>query len=627
MNLSSRFVLLDVTETKTFSEVAGSLDIDLPRGSGYYLLSKPESVSAGKKLVCVDKTTGQFYEGLEARSLLDLKETRKVLPSDFPDFDVYIQSTSNNRKLVAPTKCLYEKAAPRSGKQVISLLDTSSVLGASSQDQAITTTTTSSSEAAVSYALGPCPYGASCYRKNAKHFEEYSHLEVSQESTSVSPESTDPAPKKRAKALDSKHPSKKAKIDAHHEAVNSDCDSDIDVAIDNFNKLSTIWREYKIEGKLALLVRHENAAFKTAKVASFDLDGTLIATKSGKTFATGRSDWKFLFPNIPEKLRALHADGTCIVIFTNQMGLEKGKLKVSEITGKIDDIVDQLSVPVQVFVAPASNHYRKPAIGMWQFMQHLNQPHKFTKSLCCYVGDAAGRPAALNRKKDFSSSDRMFAANIGIQFHTPEEFFLAADKSTFHWNAFDPKQFLRKNYGVTKCSQVSTRKIPPSLFKNATTPEMVLMVGRPASGKSFYSKLFIEKGYVHVNMDTLKTKPKCVKLAAQALRNNQSVVIDNTNPSKRVRAEYIKLAKAAHVPVRCIHVDVPLELSLHLNMVRQNITKGKIRRIPMVAFHTFNKNFEKPSVDENIKEVQTVGFEPNMNERQFKYFTQWTHMG
>ena len=77
-------------------------DIDLPRGSGYYLLSKPESVrshkptgvfssffrlhwlySAGKKLVCVDKTTGQFYEGLEARSLLDLKETRKGVSSLF----------------------------------------------------------------------------------------------------------------------------------------------------------------------------------------------------------------------------------------------------------------------------------------------------------------------------------------------------------------------------------------------------------------------------------------------------------------------------------------------------------------------------------------------------------------
>ena len=37
-----------------------------------------------------------------------------------------------------------------------------------------------------------------------------------------------------------------------------------------------------------------------------------------------------------------HKSSTCIVIFTNQMGLEKGKLKVSEITGKIDDIVDQV---------------------------------------------------------------------------------------------------------------------------------------------------------------------------------------------------------------------------------------------------------------------------------------------
>ncbi|MES1902862.1 MAG: hypothetical protein MHPSP_002062, partial [Paramarteilia canceri] len=35
-----------------------------------------------------------------------------------------------------------------------------------------------------------------------------------------------------------------------------------------------------------------------------------------------------------------------------------------------------------------------------------------------YVGDAAGR------KKDFACSDLLFAQNLAIKFHTPEEYFL-----------------------------------------------------------------------------------------------------------------------------------------------------------------------------------------------------------
>ena len=42
------------------------------------------------------------------------------------------------------------------------------------------------------------------------------------------------------------------------------------------------------------------------------------------------------------------------------------------------------------------------------------------------VGDAAGRKAP----KDFSDSDRKFAQNIGVKFHTPEEYFLHAKVDT-----------------------------------------------------------------------------------------------------------------------------------------------------------------------------------------------------
>jgi bifunctional polynucleotide phosphatase/kinase len=36
----------------------------------------------------------------------------------------------------------------------------------------------------------------------------------------------------------------------------------------------------------------------------------------------------------------------------------------------------------------------------------------------------------------------MLAANIGVPFHTPDEFFLGEAKAPFDWDTFDAKQFL-----------------------------------------------------------------------------------------------------------------------------------------------------------------------------------------
>jgi bifunctional polynucleotide phosphatase/kinase len=74
-------------------------------------------------------------------------------------------------------------------------------------------------------------------------------------------------------------------------------------------------------------------------------------------------------------------------------------------------------------------------------------------------------------------------------------------------------------------------------------PELVISIGFPASGKStFAKKYFVSKGYVHINQDTLKTKAKCIKATEEALKNGKSVIVDNTNPSAKVRKEYSVIA-------------------------------------------------------------------------------------
>ncbi len=44
---------------------------------------------------------------------------------------------------------------------------------------------------------------------------------------------------------------------------------------------------------------------------------------------------------------------------------------------------------------------------------------------------------------------------------------------------------------------------------------------------------------------------------------------DNTNPTKEVRADYIRLAKANNAPVRCFYFKRDMKLAQHLNLMRQ----------------------------------------------------------
>lgn len=101
------------------------------------------------------------------------------------------------------------------------------------------------------------------------------------------------------------------------------------------------------------------------KIAAFDLDGTIITTQSGKVFPIDNKDWKINYPEVTKTIRTLSDDGYKIVIFTNQGGLGKKKVNEKSFKEKVENIIDVIKTPVQVFVATQSDIYRKPAPGMW----------------------------------------------------------------------------------------------------------------------------------------------------------------------------------------------------------------------------------------------------------------------
>ena len=79
-------------------------------GTAFYALTKTEArIQPYKKVLLMEKGSRAVYGGDEARRLIGLKDnaTCRVIPGNHGNFDIFIQSTSNNRKLVRGTKVLY----------------------------------------------------------------------------------------------------------------------------------------------------------------------------------------------------------------------------------------------------------------------------------------------------------------------------------------------------------------------------------------------------------------------------------------------------------------------------------------------------------------------------------------
>jgi hypothetical protein len=77
-------------------------------GKGFYQLTKSEKIQAQKQIAIREKRTGKVYWGDAARDLLGLPRDMevRVKPNVNPEYDVFVQSTSVNRKLIRDTDLL-----------------------------------------------------------------------------------------------------------------------------------------------------------------------------------------------------------------------------------------------------------------------------------------------------------------------------------------------------------------------------------------------------------------------------------------------------------------------------------------------------------------------------------------
>lgn len=321
---------------------------------------------------------------------------------------------------------------------------------------------------------------------------------------------------------------------------------------------------------------------KKNNFACFDLDDTLIKTKSGKRFPIDESDWMYNFEYVPNVIRKLWKDGFRIIIITNQGGL-KNRDMIEQWENKLDHIVSDLNIPIEVYAATKKNYFRKPIPGFWEII--TNKTGMSRDSFYC--GDACGRAG------DFSDTDLKFAFNCGLLFRTPE------------------MVFLNKNVDVPNISCPIKSKYLMHLQSNFNPKqkEIVLMIGFPGSGKSSFVEKYIEPcGYVVVNRDTCKTMPKCIRECKNGIANMKSIVVDNLNNTVSAREKFIQLALDSGYNCRCIIMDTPLDVAKHNAAYRNYVTKGAIEMVPDVVYATYKKRYVAPQISEGIDDIIRVDF-------------------
>lgn len=352
-----------------------------------------------------------------------------------------------------------------------------------------------------------------------------------------------------------------------------------------------------VDGKDLLIYTARDCISRDA-IAGFDIDGTIIKTKSGARFPKDINDWTFLYSFIVKKLNDLYNENHKVVFFTNQAGLGKDSYKIKKFKKKIEDIVAAVGIPIQVFIATGKTKYRKPIPGMWNVLKdnkNGNVPIDLEK--CFYVGDAAGRPKewAPRKKKDHSCADRLFAINIGIPFFTPEEYFLKNQ----------PAKYTKPEFNPTALGGLS--------YPDLSYPKhnVILMVGGPGSGKShFCNCVLIPKGYVHVSRDILGSRQKCQAVMEENLIIKKNVVIDNTNPDKKSRQAFIEVAKKYNVDVRCFVMSTDLNHSKHNNKFRE-LTDKKHDFISEILINKYKKDYQDPDISEGLAQIIKIPFVPH----------------
>ena len=284
------------------------------------------------------------------------------------------------------------------------------------------------------------------------------------------------------------------------------------------------------------------------KMAAFDYDWTLVKPKGGRTFPKDIEDWTFLYETVPDRLRRYYDEGYMIVLFTNQTK----SWKVDQVIAVMGSLGIPMFVPLGDYKANKAEGKPNPSI-----FTHFRGENIINIKESFYVGDALGRSG------DWSDTDKLFAENIGIPYHSPEDIF------------YVPEEFTLPDISVSP-------------------GELIIMVGFPGSGKSTIADHIAatNDNCVVVSGDIFKTLPKMKKEGLKHVNLSKglnTLIFDATHSSIKKRHDLCIFAQKINYSVTCIHLTTSMDKSYSRNKCRTDK-----KQVPRIAYNVYRKYYEEP---------------------------------
>lgn len=335
----------------------------------------------------------------------------------------------------------------------------------------------------------------------------------------------------------------------------------------------------------------------------FDLDYTLIKTKSGKVFPINKDDWQILYPSIPNILNILIKLNCFIGIITNQKNLKH----IQDWIFKINDISKTINFDF-IFISIKDDKYRKPMIGSIEFLKDFYKNINWSYNNIVYIGDAFGR------KTDHSDTDLKFALNCNFKYNVPEIFF-KIKKTHSKYNITYPKIIYFTHY--------EQNTLIDSILRLLNTDKVyIMMIGFPASGKSFLRNKIIENKphFLYTNNDEIKNNPK--NNSEHLIKNKNIltynyIIDDNTNLNEKTRKN--KLSELFSYRKIGIWFNYNIDICLHLNYMRMYWFNEIL--VPKVSFYKLAKsNQHINNKDFNYFFEITKVFNEFNYDKQIKYY-------
>lgn len=139
-------------------------------------------------------------------------------------------------------------------------------------------------------------------------------------------------------------------------------------------------------------------------------------------------------------------------------------------------------------------------------------------------------------------------------------------------------------------------------------PELAILIGLQASGKTTFFRQVLAPEYVHVSKDDFRRarrrQARQMRLVEEALTAGLSVAVDNTNPSPE---EWRPLAEAARRHgATVVGYWFPPDVA---GSLRRNASRTRRDRVPDVGMFATLKRLRRPRRSDGFDELYEVRFD------------------